>query len=61
MAGAYTIYQQTEVRCDAAEPAWKYDQRLISFEEVQKHVSEDDCWVVIDVRLVLRLKPEKII
>ncbi|OSS52567.1 hypothetical protein B5807_02203 [Epicoccum nigrum] len=48
MAGAYTIYQQTEVRCDAAEPAWKYDQRLISFEEVQKHVSEDDCWVVID-------------
>lgn len=25
-------------------------QELISYDEVQKHATRDDCWVIIDVR-----------
>ncbi|KAJ8106638.1 hypothetical protein OPT61_g9404 [Boeremia exigua] len=47
LAGGYTFYGPA-VHCDAAEATSRNHQKSISFEEVQKHTSEHDCWVVIN-------------
>jgi cytochrome b involved in lipid metabolism len=38
------------LQCDAATVLLKGRRLSISYEEVQKHVTEDNCWVIIDVR-----------
>ncbi|KAF1930591.1 uncharacterized protein M421DRAFT_377288 [Didymella exigua CBS 183.55] len=48
VAGGYTFYGQTALQCDAARPLSRDRKALISYGEVQKHATEDDCWVVIN-------------
>jgi hypothetical protein len=45
LSGAATIH------LDADACAWESRQRFIPYEEVQKHVSADDCWVIIKVNI----------
>ncbi|KAF2448724.1 hypothetical protein P171DRAFT_461459 [Karstenula rhodostoma CBS 690.94] len=48
VASAYLFHEQSTVQCEAAETPSLRQQRLISYDEVQKHATKDDCWVIIN-------------
>ncbi|KAL5383685.1 hypothetical protein DPSP01_005790 [Paraphaeosphaeria sporulosa] len=48
IASAYLFHEQPAVQCEAPEVPSLQQQRLISYDEVQKHVTKDDCWVIIN-------------
>ncbi|KAF9737134.1 glycolate oxidase [Paraphaeosphaeria minitans] len=48
VASAYLFHEQPTVQCETAETPSLREQRLISYEEVQKHATKDDCWVIIN-------------